>query len=92
MEAFIEKVISGSAAFCFSQINQKRSYLKAKIGKLENFFTAFLTSSYEYRESRIEDFFRIKCAGTSKYERSNLYLACGFTAGFDSNTGYLPSK
>jgi hypothetical protein len=44
MEAFIEKVISGSTALRFSQINQKRSYLKAKIENFKKFFSSFLTT------------------------------------------------
>jgi len=33
----------------------------------QNFLTYFPTSSYENPESRIEDFFRIKSAGSSNY-------------------------
>jgi len=50
-----------SASICVNlrQIfNQKRSYLPAKIQKSKIFLTIFLTSSYEHRESRIEDFFQ----------------------------------
>ncbi len=38
--------------------NQKRSYLPAKIHSFKIFLTFLPTTSYEYRKSRIEDFFR----------------------------------
>ncbi len=40
------------------------------------FLTALLTSSYENHESRIEDFFRIKSAGSSNY-RGTTFFASG---------------
>ena len=45
--------------------NQKRWYLTTKIEIFKKFLTAFITSSYEIRASRIKDFFRIKYADSS---------------------------
>jgi len=39
-------------------MNQMRRYSGAKIKFFSIFLTALLKTSYEYRESRIEDFFR----------------------------------
>ncbi len=42
-----------------------------KIHFFQKFLTSYLTTSYENQVSRIEYFFRIKCAGTSNYKRTS---------------------
>ena len=58
--------------------NQKRGYPLIKIRFFKIFLTALLTSSYENPESEIEDFFRIKSAGSSNY-RGSVFLLPEFT-------------
>ena len=61
--------------------NSARNQSKTLIPQSKNqifwkFLTALLTSSYENPESRIEDYFRIKSAGSSNY-RGATFLASG---------------
>jgi hypothetical protein len=46
----------------WQKINQKRSYPHTKNGRIENFFTPFPASSYENRETRDNNIFRINRA------------------------------
>ena len=55
--------------------NQKRGYPRAKIRIFEIFLTTLLTLSYENLESPIEDFFRIKSAGTSNYRGATFFAS-----------------
>jgi hypothetical protein len=71
-EARATKLIIQNRAF----FNQKRGYLRAKIRIFEKFITVFLRSGYENPESKIEDFFRIKSAGSSNY-RGAAFFASG---------------
>ncbi|OHB61315.1 MAG: hypothetical protein A2167_09045 [Planctomycetes bacterium RBG_13_46_10] len=52
------------------KINQNRWYPKRKIEKSQKFFTPFPASSYENRETRDDNNFRIKRAGSSNYREA----------------------
>jgi hypothetical protein len=71
-----------------SIFDQKRGYLRAKIKFFKNFLTALTASSYENPESRIEDFFRIKSAGSSNYRGATFFPVLSLSKGLLYNMKY----